>query len=452
MDAALGTDARPDKSGKLLKILGIGFGLAICIGATIGVGILRSPGLIAQYIGSPTIIMAAWGLGAVYAILGANILAELATMTPKAGGSYVYAHRALGNYWGFVAGVCDWFQTTAALAFLSVVFGEYATSIFTPNVAGGRLIFSLSVLAILCVLNWIGLRTGSEFQKVTSFLKALALLAFVAACFLLGGKESSTPSVISDGSATAGVGIVAFVLGFQLILGTYEGWQGPVYFSEENRDPARAVPRSLFGGIILIAVIYILTNAALIYVLPMSTLSGSAFAGADAMSVLFGPRSGQILTLFATVSILGILNAYFMANPRISLALARDGLFPRKFAAVNSGGTPYIGLLFTTIIAAILSAVGSFELLNAIAQFFAVTLAILILTSFFVLRRREPDATRPYRAWLFPFAPGIVLLFSVLVFFGYAFGNPFPSICAIAVLIATYPIFRLIRSKTTVHD
>lgn len=446
MDATLAAE-RADESGRLLKILGIGFGLAICIGATVGVGILRSPGLIAQYIGSPILIMAAWGLGALYAILGANILAELATMTPKAGGPYVYAHRALGNYWGFVAGVCDWFQTTAALAFLSVVFGEYAASILTPNLAGGRLMFSLSVLAILCVLNWIGLRSGSEFQKITSLLKAVALLAFVAVCFLLGGK-ASMPSVISDGSATAGVSFVAFVLGFQLILGTYEGWQGPVYFSEENTDPARAVPRSLFGGIILIAVIYILTNAALLYVLPMSQLAGSAFAGADAMSALFGPRSGQILTLFAAVSILGILNAYFMANPRVSLALARDGLFPRKFAAVNSGGTPYIGLLFTTIISAILSAVGSFELLNAIAQFFAVTLAILILTSFFVLRRREPDAPRPYRAWLYPVAPGIVLLFSVLIFFGYAFGNPFPSICALAILGASYPAFRIIRSIT----
>lgn len=447
MDATLAADERPNESGRLLKILGIGFGLSICIGATIGVGILRSPGLIAQYLKSPTIIMAAWGLGAIYAILGANVLAELATMTPRSGGMYVYAHRALGNYWGFVAGICDWFQTAAALAFLSVVFGEYAASIFMPNFTGGRLIFSISVLVVLCVLNWIGLRSGSEFQKVTSFLKALALLVFVAACFLMGGNDVTAAPAVSDGSAALGVGVVAFVLGFQLILGTYEGWQGPVYFSEENRDPARTIPRSLFGGIILIAIIYILTNAALLYVLPMSKLAGSSFAGADALTVLFGPRSGQILTIFAALSILGILNAYFMANPRVSLALARDGLFPRKFAAVNSGGTPHIGLLFTTAAAVILAAIGSFEMLNAIAQFFAVTLSILTILSFFVLRRREPDVPRPYRAWLYPFAPGIVLLLSTLIFFGYAIGNPFPSACAIVVLVFSYPIFRFIKRE-----
>jgi len=207
------------------------------------------------------------------------------------------------------------------------------------------------------------------------------------------------------------------------------------------------VPRSLFGGIILIAIIYILTNAALFYVLPMSQLAGSPFAGADAMSALFGPRSGQILTLFATLSILGILNAYFMANPRISLALARDGLFPRKFASVNSGGTPYVGLLFTTVAAVTLSAIGSFEMLNAVAQFFSVTISILAIVSFFVLRRREPDAMRPYRARLYPVAPGVVLLFSILIFFGYAIGNPFPSIFALFVLALTCPVYRLIRSK-----
>src|SRR5689334_15264974 len=170
--------------GKLLKILGVGFGLAICIGATVGVGILRSPGLIAQYLGSPGLIMFAWALGAVYAILGANVLAELGTSTPKSGGMYVFAHRALGDYWGFVAGVCDWFQTAVALAFLAVVFGEYAASLFAPNVAGARPAFSVAVLVMLAALNWKGVREGSTMQKMTSFLKALALVAFVVACFI----------------------------------------------------------------------------------------------------------------------------------------------------------------------------------------------------------------------------------------------------------------------------
>ena len=436
--------------GKLLKILGVGFGLAICIGATVGVGILRSPGLIAQYLGSPGLIMFAWALGAVYAILGANVLAELGTSTPKSGGMYVFAHRALGDYWGFVAGVCDWFQTAVALAFLAVVFGEYAASLFAPNVAGARPAFSVAVLVMLAALNWKGVREGSTMQKMTSFLKALALVAFVVACFMYGGQTSSenvAHPVVQSASSGAFASVVAFILAFQLVLGTYEGWQGPVYFSEENVDPARSIPQSLFGGILLITAIYLLVNLALIYVLPMTQLAGSKFAGADAMSLIYGERSGQILTVLALLSILGILNAYLMANPRISLALARDGLFPQQAKAINAGGTPYIGLLFTTIFAAVFAALGSFELLLAIAQFFSVSISIIVIVSFFRLRRREPETPRPFKAWGYPLLPGIVLICSASVFVGYAVGNPFPSAIALAVILLTYPTYRLIKRR-----
>jgi len=435
--------------GKLLKILGVGFGLAICIGATVGVGILRSPGLIAQYLSSPWLIIFAWALGAIYAILGANILAELGTSVPRSGGMYVFAHRALGDYWGFVAGVCDWFQTAVALAFLSVVFGEYAALLFAKNVTGARATFSIAVLFALAALNWKGVREGSSVQKLTSFLKALALVAFVVACFAFGGHNSGASEIPPAHTASIGgfASVIAFILAFQLVLGTYEGWQGPVYFSEENVDPARSIPRSLFGGIGIVAAIYLLVNIALIYVLPMAQLAGSKFAGADAMSLIFGERSGQILTVLALLSILGILNAYLMANPRISLALARDGLFPRQAKAINAGGTPYVGLLFATAFAAIFSAVGSFELLNAVAQFFSVSISILVIVSFFRLRRTEPEALRPFKAWGYPVLPGIVLLCSSAVFVAYAVGNPLPSGIAFVVILLTYPAYRLIKPR-----
>ena len=126
-------ETRVEQRGKLLKILGVGFGLAVGIGATIDVGILRSPGLIAEQLGSFWLIMLAWLLGGVYCLLGANYLAELATMIPKAGGYYVYAQRAFGRYGGFVVGWSDWLYSTLGLSFISVVFGEYASKLFAPN-------------------------------------------------------------------------------------------------------------------------------------------------------------------------------------------------------------------------------------------------------------------------------------------------------------------------------
>ncbi len=179
----------PPQSGKLLRILGVGFGISIAIGGVVGVGILRNPGEVAGQIPSVWLILFAWTLGGVYCMLGANYLAELATSVPKAGGFYVYAHRAFGDYWGFVVGWSDWLNSTLAVAFVSVIFGEYCVVAVPPNLPGGRVIFSVSILVIIAFLNMIGVRAGSDTQKITSVLKTLALVAFVVACFVYGSQN-----------------------------------------------------------------------------------------------------------------------------------------------------------------------------------------------------------------------------------------------------------------------
>jgi len=442
-------ETRPAQSGKLLKILGVGFGLAVGIGATVGVGILRSPGLIAEQLGSVWLIMLAWILGGVYCLLGANYLAELATMIPKAGGFYVFAQRAFGRYGGFVVGWSDWLYSTLGLAFISVVFGEYASALFAPNFAGGRIIFSVSVLVVITILNLIGLRAGSEMQKLTSFLKAVALIGFVVACFVFGGQHS--PADTAQTAAVAPTGFfsafVAFIIAFQLVLGTYDGWHAAIYFSEEDTNPTQNLPRSMFGGIGAIIAIYLLVNLALLYVLPMSQLAASKFAGGDAMSLIFGARGGQILTILALLSLIGIINALLMCNPRIMFALGREGLFTQKAAAVNLGGTPVFALITTALCAVAFSSIGTFEMLLAVSQFLALVITILLTVSLFILRRREPDLPRPFRAWGYPVAPFLMLVFAVLLFFGYIVSNPYPSLYALGLLAASYPIFRLTKKR-----
>lgn len=432
---------------KLLRILGVGFGVAVGIGGTIGVGILRNPGGVAEQIPSVWLIILAWTLGGVYCLLGANYLAELATMMPKAGGFYVYAHRAFGNYGGFVVGWSDWLNNTLAIAFISVVFGEYAANLIAPDLNGGRIIFSVSVVVVIAILNLFGLRAGSETQKITSFLKALALLGFVAACFIFGGQDSASAMSSSSGAIAATATFVGFILAFQMVLSTYDGWWGAIYFSEEDSNPSQNLPRSLFGGVVAVMAIYLLVNLALIYVLPMSQLAGSKFAGSDAMALMFGERSGQILTILALLSLIGIINAIMMGTPRILLALGRDGLFIEKAAEVSKGGTPTFALIITAVCVIILSSVGTFELLLGIGQFFFVVIIILLIISLFVLRRREPNAPRPYRTWGYPYTPLLMLVCAVLLFFGYAYSNPYPSLYALIALAASYPIFRLIRGR-----
>jgi APA family basic amino acid/polyamine antiporter len=433
------------QSGQLLRILGVGFGLAVGIGGTIGVGILRNPSGVAAQLGSVWMIMLAWSLGGIYCLLGANYLTELATMIPKAGGFYVYAERAFGRYGGFVVGWSDWLNNTLGLSFISVVFGEYAAQLIAPNLKGGRIIFSVSIIVVVAILNLIGLRSGSETQKIASFLKALALLGFVVACFVFGGQshQANTAQVAVAAPRSFSSSLVAFVLAFQLVLGTYDGWYSAIYFSEEDTNPANNLPRSMFGGIAAIIGIYLLVNLALLNVLPISELTASKFAGGDAMSLIFGARSGQLVTILALLSLIGIINAILMMAPRIMFALGRDGLFFEKAAAVNKGGTPVFALLITTLCAIVLSSVGTFELLLAIGQFFIVVITILLIVSLFILRRREPNLQRPFRAWAYPSAPLLMLAFAVLLFFGYLISNPYPSLYALILLTMSYPLFRL---------
>lgn len=442
-------EIRAESRGRLLKILGVGFGLAVSIGATVGVGILRSPGPVAGLLEVPWLIILAWSLGGVYCLLGANYLTELATMIPKAGGFYVYAERAFGRYGGFVVGWSDWLNVALGTAFVSVVFGEYASGLFTPDLAAGRILFSLAVLIVITILNIIGVRAGSAAQQLTSFLKGAALIVFVVACFAFGRASSpdAAPSAASTGEGVSVfAAITAFVLAFQIILSAYEGWYAPIYFSEEDTDPQRNLPRSIFGGIALITAIYVLVNVALLHLLPMSTLAASKFPGADAMSLIFGASSGKILTVLALLSFVATINALMMSTTRTLFGLGREGLFIAKAAEVNSGGTPVYALGITAGFAIFFSIVGSFELLLAISQFFALVIVILLIISLFILRRKEPETPRPFRALGYPLAPALMWIFAVLLFFGYIISNPYPSLYALAALAGSYPIYRLIRS------
>ncbi|MCA1625815.1 MAG: amino acid permease [Acidobacteria bacterium] len=445
------TESRLVQKDKLLRILGVGFGVAVVIGGTIGVGILRSPGAVAAQLGSVWLIILVWLLGGAYALLGANFTAELATMLPKAGGDYLYARRAYGNYGGFVVGYSTWILNALALGYMAIVFGEYAVALFAPTLSNGVVIFSVSILILLTALNWIGLRTGSQTQKLTSLLKALALLGFVAACFIFGGQNdfSNTEQTVSPAPDGYFASFVAFILAFQLVLGTYAGWNAVVFFAEEDRDPTRNIPRSLFGGVFLIIIIYLLVNLALLYVLPVPQLAASKFAAADAMSLILGERSGQILTALALLSIIGIINALLMFVPRVVFALGRDGMFLNSAAKVNKGGTPVFALVFTALPAIVLASIGTFEKLLAISEFFAITINILLIGSLFILRRREPDLPRPYRTWGYPFTPLILLLISFTIFVGYIVSNPSDSLYAIAALAVSYPIFLLVKRKGT---
>jgi len=436
------------RKDKLLRILGVTFGLAIVIGGMIGVRILRTPGMVAGNLGTIWLIIAVWIFGGLYTLVGANTYAELGTMLPEAGGPYVYAKKTYGHFGGFLIGWSDWFLNTCATAYLAVAVGEYSAALF-PSLVGSVPFVAVAVLIFFAGLHWLGLRAGSGAQKITSLLKVLAFLVVIVACFVFGGKQnlSQAGQAAQLSFSNSIISFVAIILSLQAVIETYAGWNSVVYFSEENTDPARNIPRSLFGGVLIVTTIYALFNLALFYALPVSQIAASKLPAADAAANVFGSLGGKIITALALASLLSIINAIILQTPRTLFAMSRDGLFSTKGATVNEGGTPTVALVLTILLAVILAASGTFESLLAIAAFMGLTVDVSVYVALFILRKRAPDMPRPFKARGYPFIPLIVLAVSILLLIGYIIGNTMNSIFALSAMALSYPVYLIVKRK-----
>jgi len=433
--------------GHLLRVLGLGFGLAVIIGNTIGAGIFRSPGEIAEHLPNIWLFLAIWIVAGLYALLGAITMAELGAMLPKSGGMYVFARYALGEYAGFIVGWTDWLSTCGSAAAISIVIGSFTTALF-PTLGGTRgvLIIASVVTVFFALLQWRGIILGSTAQNVTSLMKAFAFLILIGAALIWGRggafAEPKAPIV------AAGL-VAAIVLSLQAAIYTYDGWYGIVYFSEEVTNPGKDIPRSMIGGVISVIVIYVLVNVALLYVLPMSQLVGEEFAAGEAAKVLFGRYGDPIFRWLTILSMLSAVNACHLMNTRVLFAMARDRLFLMRAAVVNEGGTPTLSLFIHVLGALIFIIFGqTFEQVIAVVAFFFVANYSLSFISVFVLRRREPEKERPYRAWGYPWTTALVLAGSVLFLAGAIASQTRNSVYALIILAVSYPVFKVIKKMS----
>ena len=419
--------SRDSASGRLRRVLGVGFGVAVIIGSTLGIGILRTPGLVAGAVHSASTTLIVWIAGGLYTLLGSICLTELGTMAPEAGGYYVYARRAFGDVVGFAVGWTDWLTYCAVLGYVSIGLAEFV-GLLWPALAGATTRIAIGALVLFVALQWAGIRVSSRFQEVTTALKFVAFLAIVAAALLW------SPRAGSAAEASFGPLTLAGVIGaIQSVVIAYGGWQSALYFTEEDRDPTRNLPRAMIGGVLSVIVIYLLVNVALLAVLPMATLAHSTLPAADAAAVLAGDRGRQAITVLSLLSLPPLLNAIMMIGTRILYALGRDGFVPARVASVNSGGTPGVATIVTTIVAVGLIATGTFQRLVAIASFFLAANYAVCCLALFALRRREPAAPRPFRAWGYPWSGAIVLIGAFAFLAGALVGDTTNGLAALAL-------------------
>jgi APA family basic amino acid/polyamine antiporter len=440
--------------GGLLRVLGVWFGIAAAVGNTIAAGIVRAPGDIAQWLPNAYLFLGVWVVGGLYALVGASSLAELGAAIPRSGGQYNFSRRAIGDYAGFVVGWSDWLSTCGTAAAVAIVIAEYGGALISP-LAGHVKTIAVLVIVGFFILQWRGIRWGSGAQLVTAAMKTMAFLVVVAACFLFGGHARTAAPAAAAALPALKSGwplAIAVMLALQAVFYTIDGWDGVIYFGEEVRDPGRDVPRAIFGSVFSIMGIYLLINAAVLYVLPMNQIAGNNFSLGTAAERIFGHYGDPIIRAIMVISLLSCLNANQLFCSRTLYAVSCDGLFFRQAAKVNAGGTPTVALLLSTIVG-VLFVLGSFERVIAMLSFFFVTNYTLSYTSLFVLRKKEPAMPRPYRAWGYPWTTAMALAGSVLFLISSIATDRENAPLAAAMVVLSYPAYRAMkwaaaRSKT----
>ena len=394
----------------LHRIIRVRDGLAVSVGIVIGAGILRTPGLIAGYLGDAWLILGIWLLGGVIAGLSTLMLAEMAAAIPAAGGKYVYAREAWGPTAGFVAG---WAEIIVSRGFSgaakTVVIAEYTVELagrgHVPVIAGVIVLFFV-------MLHLGGLRVGTVFQNTTTVLKLIVLAGIAAAGIATGSPRGfDTPLIVSPEFA----GLLGVALAYQAVAFAYYGWEDASKMAEEVRDPGRALPRILIGGSTIVAFTYLLMNVSFIAALTPEEMAGSTLVARDAIAGVFGGRAGIVVTICSLLILLSSLNVNFLATPRVAFALSRDRLAPAWFSKVSTSGTPVVAMLFMATIILGLAVTGAFEQLIAFMMLVAISVDLVVLLGFFQLRRRQPGLHRPLRVPGHPWIPGLTVALYVLV-------------------------------------
>jgi amino acid transporter len=416
-------------TGQLHLRLGLTFALAISVGNVIGSGIMRTPGVVADQVPVVWIVIGLWALGGLHVLLSANIVAELITKLPKAGGTYVPVRAAFGESMGLLCGWTDWLSNTAAIAALSVACATFLGTIFpslmpqTAPVAAG---IALTVIAI----NWPGVRQGQFAQTFGSILKVGLIVGVIAVAFLAEPiRVSEVAARLGDAtvSAAPAVGFFGIIMAYQLIYGAYTGWHAPIYFVEEDANAVKNIPRAMALSILLVAAIYVTLNVSLLSALEMPALRASDLPVALVIENAF------IIVVVA-------INAIVMGTARILYGMARDGLFLPIAMRVNTGGTPHIALAITAMVAVPLIFSGAFVFLFKLTAALAIFVFFLCEFSLFALRRQQPDLHRPFRAIGYPFLPALVCLLDLGLLIAFIAADPTSGIYMASLIAVCIPV------------
>jgi basic amino acid/polyamine antiporter, APA family len=428
---------------------------AIIVSNVIGGGILFTPPLIAAGVPNAWAFLGAWLAGGALAFAGAMAYAELASLRPRAGGEYVYLRAAYGQLAGFLTGWVSFVAGFAgAIAASSVVLVFYIDR-FIPGVADDTPFFviplpfvpltfsrqtmvAIIAVALMAFIHIRGVGPGRLVSNVLAVLKVTALLVFIAVGFSVGAGSGANIQE-SAGDVTAGAWLLALIP----VMFTYSGWNAAAYMAEEIRDPGRNVPRALALGTVAVIVVYLLLNLLYLYVMPVGELAKVQGSVLDVVAdKTLGGAAGNIMGVVSIISLAATVSANTFAGPRVYYAMARDGVFFAAAARVHPRyKTPAVAIVAQSIWAAILILTGSAGALTLYTGFAVTLFATIAVAAVFVLRSREPDAPRPFKAIGYPITPAIFVVAGAAMVINAVYRDPGPSGAGLLVMALGIPFY-----------
>jgi len=429
----------------------------VVVGAIIGAGIFINPCIVAQRLGSPGWVLAAWLAGGVIALAGALTFAELGTLFPRAGGHYVYLREAYHPLAGFLYG---WglllMIECGAIAAVAITFAEYALRLGGGSSGLGK-ILAIMAIVLVAAVNYVGVKPGSRLLNVFVILKLVPLGLLIGVGLLFSGAQPAAATRVAADTAGAGSPPLLLAFGAALIpvMFTYGGWQNANYVTEEMKDPVRDLPTSLLAGTGIVVLVYAAVNWVYLHTLGHAGLAATETPASDTARILFGPTGNFLITLGIAVSTFGFLNLTMLAPTRVYYAMARDGLFPERVARLHPRfDTPSVAIVVQALWAIALVATGTYgELLDYVISadwiFFGMAGA-----SLFVFRRRLPVSQRAagvFRAPGYPLVPGLFVAVSVLIVSSVFWNSPRLSLIGLGVLAAGVPAYLFWNRKQRSH-
>jgi len=427
---------------ELPRVLGFTSVVGILVGTVIGSGIFVAPNRIASLVESPQLIMAVWIVGGVLSFFGALAFAELGAAYPQAGGMYVYLREGYGRLIAFLFGwtlflVID----SGAIATLSVAFSTRYLPYFVPLSPLAAKLVAVGLIAFLVIVNMLGVRYGAALQNLLMFIKFGAIVAVSLVVFGLVRGDTANWVQPAPGPVT-GTLVGNFGAALVLALWAYKGWEAVSFSTGEIKHPERNVPLGLVVGTAVAILLYISTNLAYLYVFPAGEIAKSSRIAADVMNVALGPIGASIIAAVILFSITGAANGNVLTAPRVFFAMARDGIFFKRFADLHPKLlTPHIAILATGGWAALLSVTGTFEQLATYVIFGQWIFFGLTVAAVMVLRRAKPDLPRPYRTWGYPITPIVFVLAALYISLSTLITQPLNAVAGLAIILAGVPAF-----------